>query len=104
MVSFWTSDNNTVKLVYNDHPWDPQIKAVFTGGQEFIFCNESSKWYLKISVVEDSWLLFRGGRKLRFDCSLMIQINTFGLLFTCQQYLSDGRKTNHGSLKIKIYF
>ncbi len=42
---------NTVKPVYNDHPWDPQ----------------------KVVVVE-RWSLFECGRWLRFDCSLLCTV------------------------------
>ncbi len=55
---------NTVKLVYNDHPWDPKIVAVVDRWSLFRghLCNKGSKWDLKMMVVIDSWSLFGVGR------------------------------------------
>ncbi len=54
----------TIRLVYNDHPWDPKIVAVFDRWSLFRghLCNKSSKWDLKIVVVIDRRSLFGGGR------------------------------------------
>jgi len=53
----------TVKPVNNDHPRDPKIMAAVDrlslfGGH---LCYKRSNWDLKIVVVVDMWLLFRGG-------------------------------------------
>ena len=55
---------NTVKLVYNDHPRDPKIVAVVDRWSLFRghLCNKSSEWDLKMVVVVDRWSLFGGGR------------------------------------------
>jgi hypothetical protein len=62
----------TVKPVYNDHPWDPEIVAVVDRWSLFRgnLCEKSPIWVLKIEVVIDRWLLLGGGRWLRFDCTL----------------------------------
>jgi hypothetical protein len=63
---------NTVKPVYNGHPWDPQKVAV---AQRWpVFGGFLIKIGIKISLaglrlaVVDRWPLFRGGREHRFDC------------------------------------
>ncbi len=45
---------------------------LLTGGRcsEEIFCNKKSKWAFEMVVAIGRWLLFGGGRKLRFDCTL----------------------------------
>ena len=54
----------TVKVVYNDHPWDPKIVAVvdrlllYRGH----LCSKRSIWDLKIVAVIDRWSLFGSGR------------------------------------------
>jgi len=60
----------TVKLVHNDHPWDPKFVAVvdrwslLTGGRcsEVALCYENWNWDPKIVVAVDKWSLFGGGR------------------------------------------
>jgi hypothetical protein len=49
----------TVKLVYNDHPWDPKIVAVVDRWSLFRghLCNKSPKWDLKMVVVRGRWSL-----------------------------------------------
>ncbi len=47
--------SSTVKLVYNDHPWDPKKVAVVDRWSLFSghLCSKSLKWDLKIVVVTD---------------------------------------------------
>ena len=65
-ICFWEDFKyeGTVKLVYNDHPWDPKIMAVVDKWSLFKghLCYKSSKWDPKMMVVEDRWSLFGGGR------------------------------------------
>ncbi len=52
----------TVKLVYTDHPWDPEKVAAIDKLKLFEgnLYKKSSKW--DNVVVIDRWLLFGGGR------------------------------------------
>jgi hypothetical protein len=63
---------NTVKPVYNGHPWDPQKVAVAQrwpvfGGFLIKIGIKISLARLRLAVVY-RWPLFRGGREHRFDC------------------------------------
>ena len=55
---------NTVKPVYNGHPWDPKIEAVvdrwplFRSRLYYTICN----WAFKMVVFVARWPLFGGGR------------------------------------------
>jgi len=62
----------TVKPVYNDHPWDPNIVTVVHRWSLFRdhLCCKSLIWDLKMVAVVDRRLLFGGGRLLKFDCLL----------------------------------
>ncbi len=50
--------------VYNDHPRDPRIVAIFERCSLFRghLSSKSSKWSHKTVVVIDMWSLFGGGR------------------------------------------
>jgi hypothetical protein len=71
--------NNTVKPVYNGHPWDPKIVAVVHRWPLF------RGFSIKIAIKFDSarlrlatvgrWSLFRGGHKHWFDCTFKLRIN-----------------------------
>jgi hypothetical protein len=52
-------DYYTVKPVYNDHPWDPNIVAVVDRWSLYRghLCNKSPNWDLKMLVVIDRWSL-----------------------------------------------
>ncbi len=54
----------SVKLVYNDHPWDHKIVAVVDRWSLFRghFGSKSPKWDLKMVVVISSCSLFGSGR------------------------------------------
>jgi hypothetical protein len=56
--------SSTVKLLYNDHPWDPKKVAVVDRWSLFSghLCSKSLKWDLKIVGVTDRWSLFGGDR------------------------------------------
>ena len=56
---------NTVKPVYNGHPWDSKKWLFFKRQLLVLGC------YYKIG---DRWPLFRGGGQHRFDCTLKIAI------------------------------
>ncbi len=62
--------------MYNDHPWDPKIVSVVGNGSLFrddfsnIISNRDS--VIVTVVVAGRWSLFRGGHKVRFDCTLNI--------------------------------
>jgi len=67
-------EEHTVKLVYNDHPWDPKFVAVVDRWSLFRgsfmlwklklgpLCYENWNWDPKIEVAVDKWSLFGGGR------------------------------------------
>jgi hypothetical protein len=52
---WWWYFPNTVKTVYNDHPWDPKIVAIVDRWSLFrgSLYNKTSTWDLKIVVVAD---------------------------------------------------
>jgi hypothetical protein len=56
--------NSTVKLVYNDHPWDTKILAVVDRKSLFRGHFYKKIWNrdLKMVVIMDRWSLFGGGR------------------------------------------
>ncbi len=58
-VSYICKKQSAVKLVYNDHPWDPKIVAVVVRWSLFRgnFCYKTAKWDLKIVVFIDRWSL-----------------------------------------------
>jgi hypothetical protein len=60
----YQASQNTVKPVYNDHPWDPEIVAVVDRWSLFRgqSCSKRSIWDLKTVAVIDRWSLFGGGR------------------------------------------
>ncbi len=55
---------DTVKPVYNDHPWDPNTVAVVDRWSLFrgYLCNKSPNRDIKIVVVVDRLSLFGDGR------------------------------------------
>ncbi len=63
---------STVKLVYNNQPWDPKKWPLLTSSR----CSEViyvKKVQYGIMVVIGRWSLFGGGRKLRFDFTQITQ-------------------------------
>ena len=62
---FWKTILSTVKLLYNDYPWDPKTAAVVNWWSLFggHLCTISSKrGYKGWSLYQDRWSLFGSGR------------------------------------------
>ncbi len=90
---------NTVKPVYNNHPWDPKIVAVVDRWSLFRgqLCNKSFSRDQKMVVVIDRWSLFVGGRYLRFDCTFKFVSMSVLLYFVtlCKESVQFSNKNNN---------